>query len=234
MWERVKERVREQARGRAVWAALLAACLVVGLGGPWWARTRSLARFPVSSGDLSAGQAALAALPVRAPASSDGYERSRFGAAWADEDHNGCDTRDDVLARDLAGAVRDACTVLRGVLDDPYTGERIVFARGPGSAEVQIDHVVALADAWRTGAAQWTAARRRSFANDPANLLAVAGGANQDKGASDASAWLPPLVGYRCVYVLRQVRVKAAYGLWVTPDERGAMRRELGRCVVGR
>ncbi|ROS26134.1 HNH endonuclease family protein [Cellulomonas sp. PhB150] len=221
-------------RARWVWAALLVCCLVVGLGGPWWSRTRASAQFPVAAADLAAARAALAALPVRAPGSSDGYEREQFGAAWADEDRNGCDTRNDVLTRDLAAPVTQDCVVLRGTLDDPYTGTQIAFARGAASAAVQIDHVVALADAWQTGAASWSAARRRSFANDPANLLAVDGGANQDKGASDASAWLPPAVGYRCVYAVRQVRVKAAYGLWVTPDERSALARELGRCVIGR
>ena len=216
-----------------MWAVLLVACLVVGLGGPWWARTRALAQFPVAADDLAAARSALSALPVRDAASAETYDRSQFGQAWADEDRNGCDTRNDILARDLTGTVVEDCVVLRGTLDDPYTGTRIAFARGAGSADVQIDHVVALADAWQTGASEWTAARRRSFANDPANLLAVDGGANQDKGASDASAWLPPQVGYRCVYALRQVRVKAAYGLWVTPDERAALGRELGRCVVG-
>jgi len=94
---------------------------------------------------------------------------------------------------------------------------------------VQIDHVVALSDAWRTGAQDWDARRRAAFANDPANLLAVDGGANQDKGGSDAAQWLPTS-GYACAYVVRQVRVKAAYGLWVVPDEARAMRRTLTGC----
>ena len=97
---------------------------------------------------------------------------------------------------------------------------------------MQIDHIVALSDAWQTGAQQWTLPKREAFANDPANLLAVDGSLNQEKGAGDAATWLPPNTGYRCVYVLRQVRVKAAYGLWVTRAERDAMERELGRCAV--
>ena len=224
----------EVVRGWWVWAAVLVCCLAVGLGGPWWTRSRAAAQYPVSAPDLAAARSALADLTVRDASADDDYDRAAFGTAWADEDHNGCDTRDDILRRDLTDVVADGCTVLSGALDDPYTRTDIRFVRGPSSADVQIDHVVALADAWATGARKWSAARRRSFANDPANLLAVDGGANQDKGSSDASAWLPPSIGYRCVYAVRQVRVKAAYGLWVTPDEHAALARELGRCVVGR
>jgi hypothetical protein len=180
--------------------------------------------------------AALGSLAVHPLASDAGYDRARFGTAWADVDRNGCDTRNDVLRRDLAELAVDptthGCVVLRGTLDDPYTGRSIPFVRGPGSADVQIDHVVALDAAWRTGAQQWTATRRETFANDPANLLAVDGPANQDKGAADAAGWLPPDPGYRCVYAIRQVRVKAAYGLWVTPEERDALRRAVDGCVV--
>jgi hypothetical protein len=117
------------------------------------------------------------------------------------------------------------------VLRDPYTGRRLPFAKTAAEA-VQIDHVVALSDAWQKGAQEWTSRQREAFANDPANLLAVDGPANQEKGAGDAATWLPPQRGYRCVYALRQVRVKAAYGLWVTAAERDALNRELNGCVV--
>ena len=175
-------------------------------------------------------------IPVRALEPDDGYTRERFGQAWADVDGNGCDTRNDVLARDLADARLDpgGCLVLAGTLDDPYTGTVIAFVRGPDSATVQIDHLVALDDAWRTGARSWPAARRLGFANDPANLIAVSGDANQDKGAADASGWLPPQAGFACVYVARQLRVKAAYGLWLTPDEHAAADRALRGCAVVR
>ncbi len=216
------------------WVAVLVAGLGVGLGQPWWTDARSAARYPVSAADLAAARATLESLPVREPDPDDDYVRERFGAAWADVDGNGCDTRNDVLARDLSGTVTDpaGCRVLSGTLDDPYSGGPVAFVRGPDSADVQIDHVVALAAAWRTGARTWPAARRTAFANDPANLLAVSGDANQDKSAGDASQWLPPQAGYRCVYVVRQLRVKAAYGLWLTPDERAAAAAQLGRCVV--
>ena len=218
------------------WVVVLVVCVAVGAGVPAWTRARVAARYPVTSEDLATGRDDLRHLPVRGQAPSTGYSREQFGEAWADVDKNGCDTRDDVLARDLVAERRenDDCTVLAGTLEEPYTGERESFVRGPDSADVQIDHVVALADAWATGAQQWTADKRLAFANDPANLLAVDGPANQDKGASDAGAWLPPNAGYRCVYVLRQIRVKTAYGLWVTAAEHDALEHQLGRCVVAK
>lgn len=221
---------------RLVAVVLLVACGLVGLGGPLWQRVHASARYPVRAADLAAGRRALASLAVHGLGSDDGYSREQFGAAWSDVDRNGCDTRNDVLRRDLVDVVLDpdshGCVVLRGELDDPYTGRVIAFARGPTSAAVQIDHVVALDDAWRTGAQAWSAATRLAYANDPGVLLAVDGDANQEKGAGDASQWLPSNVGYRCVYVLRQVRIKAAYGLWVTPAEHDAMARALRGCVV--
>lgn len=178
-------------------------------------------------------QQRLARIPVREKAHGQAYRREAFGQAWADVDRNGCDTRNDVLARDLRGTVfknGQHCAVGSGVLADPYTGREISFRAGPRSKDVQIDHVVALADAWASGAQDWDAAARLRFANDPRNLLAVDGPANQEKGSADASAWLPANRGYRCAYVSRQILVKAEYGLAVTPREKEAMLRELARC----
>ena len=163
------------------------------------------------------------------------YDRQAFGQRWADTDHNGCDPRNDILARDLARptfkpGTRD-CVVLTGTLAEPYTGTTIQFQRGDkSSALVQIDHVVALADAWRSGAWQWDAQRRQEFANDPENLLAVDGAANEDKSASSADQWLPPNVAFRCDYVKRQIAVKYAYGLSVTQAEQDAMATQLTTC----
>ena len=210
---------------------VLVVCVVAGFGVPRWVAGRAAAQYPVLATDLTDGRAALAGLDVAAAGPLDGYDRAQFGPAWADTDGNGCDTRDDVLARDLVDVETsdDGCRVLRGTLDDPYTGRRIAFVRGPRSSDVQIDHVVALADAWRKGAARWDPARRLAFANDPANLRAVSAQANGAKGAADAATWLPQ-PGYRCVYVLAQVRVKAAYGLSVTSAEKAAMSRALDGC----
>jgi hypothetical protein len=151
-------------------------------------------------------------------------------------DRNGCDTRNDVLRRDLVNVVFKAgthgCVVLSGDLaPEPYSGQQQHFVRGVGtSTQVQIDHVVALGDAWQKGAQQWSAAERLAFANDPLELLAVNGGLNQQKGDGDTATWLPPNKSYRCAYVARQVSVKAKYGLWVTAAERDAMARVLGAC----
>jgi len=230
---------RGRARGgRLGWAWLvLVVAVALGAGLPVWSESRESARFPVTAADLDRARTELAGLEVKGRAPKTGYEREQFGPAWADVDRNGCDTRNDVLARDLTDVTFEAgtqdCVVLTGTLQDPYTDQVIAFERGPRSAEVQIDHVVALSDAWQKGAQQWDAETRRQFANDPANLLAVDGPANGAKGDGDAATWLPPSTGYRCAYVVRQVRVKAAYGLWVTPAEHDAMDRQLDGCTVG-
>jgi hypothetical protein len=179
--------------------------------------------------------AGLATLGVKGRAPKTGYARTKFGAAWADVDRNGCDTRDDVLRRDLTSlrfrASMGGCVVIAGVLADPYTGRSISFAKA-AAAKVQIDHVVALSDAWQTGAQQLPESTRLALANDPLNLLAVDGPANQQKGDSDAATWLPPRKAFRCAYVSRQVAVKARYHLWVTTAERDAIARTLHSCPL--
>lgn len=175
----------------------------------------------------------LATLPVKGRAPKTGYERSQFGDGW--QAVNGCDMRNIILARDLVDEiVTDDCKVQSGVLDDPYTGKKIMFVRGETTSDdVQIDHVVALSDAWQKGAQALTYEQRVGLANDPLNLLAVAGEANQKKSDSDAASWLPPNKGFRCEYVERQVRVKQKYSLWVTAAERDAIARTLSTCKTG-
>ena len=168
-------------------------------------------------------------------ASKAGYSRDQFGPAWDDVDGNKCNTRDDILRRDLTNVrfkVRThACTVISGTLNDPYTGKTIEFKRGKKtSSAVQIDHVVALSNAWQTGAQDLTAEQRRQLANDPENLLAADGPANQQKSDADAADWLPSNTAYRCTYVARQVHVKAKYKLWFTADEKKVMERVLNSC----
>ena len=177
--------------------------------------------------------AAVAHLRVKGRAPMTGYRRAQFGPAWSDVDGNHCDTRDDVLARDLRDVTYrpGGCKVATGALHDPYTGATVHFVRGvTTSTLVQIDHVVALGDAWQKGAQSWTSRRRLEFANDPLNLLAVGAAVNQAKGDGDAATWLPPRKGYRCAYVARQVAVKTRYGLWVTQAEKDAMARVLATC----
>ncbi|KSU77978.1 HNH endonuclease family protein [Pseudarthrobacter enclensis] len=173
-------------------------------------------------------------LPVKGRAGKETYTREAFGQAWLDADRNGCDTRNDILRRDLEDPVfaeGSACRVAAGHFREPYTGKAVEFRRGQGSsAEVQIDHVVALADAWQKGAQGLTPRQRENLANDPLNLIASDGPANQQKGAGDAATWLPKNKAIRCHYVARQVSVKVAYGLWVTEAERDAIKRVLGSC----
>lgn len=179
--------------------------------------------------------ALLDTLEIKGRAPKTGYERDVFGQPWLDVDRNGCDTRNDMLNRDLTDIVHTnsvPCKVQSGVLDDPYTGTTIPFLRGQDtSIDVQIDHVVALSDAWQKGAQQLTFEQRVAFANDPLNLQSTDGPTNVRKGAGDAATWLPPNTSYRCEYVARQISVKATYTLWVTQAERDAMARILGNCA---
>lgn len=176
--------------------------------------------------------AILATLPVKGKSPLTGYARTEdFGAAWLDVEGNGCDTRDDILKRDLTGITTQGCKVETGVLKDPYSGGVINFTRGVAtSSAVQIDHVVSLADAWQTGAQQLSVGQRVDLANDPINLFAVDGPTNEAKGDGDAATWLPAAKSFRCEYVAHQVGVKAAYYLWVTAAEKAAMQRVLSAC----
>ncbi len=171
-----------------------------------------------------------------------GYERERFGPAWTDEapvtwGGNDCRTREDVLRRDLRAPTlrpetpdadgRD-CVVLDGLLRDPYTGRLIEFSKSRPT-EVQIDHVIPLFFAWQLGARDWAPVKREQFANDPLNLMAVDGAANQQKGAAGPAAWLPPNRTLRCAYAVRIARVARRYALPVTRSDRDQMRRQCAR-----
>lgn len=131
------------------------------------------------------------------------YDRDCFGESWADVDNNDCDTRNDILARDLEAVELDTdnCTVLSGTLVSPYTGETIDFTRGQStSAEVPIDHVVPLSWAWQNGADEWTDEEREAFANDPENLIAVDRTSNSAKSDSGPADWMPSNDAYSCEY----------------------------------
>ena len=175
--------------------------------------------------------AALKVLPVKTWANHSGYSRDQFGDGWGDI--GACDTRNYILKRDLKGIVMragEACIVASGTLNDPYTGKIIKFVRGvKTSLAVQIDHVVALSNAWSTGAQQLSYATRVQLANDPLELLAVDGPTNQSKSDSDAASWLPR-AAYRCAYVSRQIAVKRKYHLWVTAAEKAAISGVLATC----
>lgn len=161
------------------------------------------------------------------------YERMEFGARWSDIDHNGCDTRNDILKRDLTDVVFKAgtndCVVIAGILDDSFTGATIVFAKAEASA-VQIDHTVPLSWAWRNGASQWSAEKRLQFANDPLNLSAVDGRANASKGDRGPADWRPSNAEYHCEYLAHFVLVLKTYELSIDSRDRQATRRQLAGC----
>lgn len=197
------------------------------------ASTSSTSPVQAAPGSSGMALAALETIPVKGRAPGTGYDRDRFGPAWADTDHNGCDQRNDMLGRDMTDVVFEAgtkdCVVTSGVLADQYTGTTIEFVKG-GDALVDIDHVVALGNAWETGAQTIGEEDRRQFANDPLNLLSVDGPANRQKGDSDAATWLPSNTGFRCHYVALQTAVKQKYGLWMTAAEHDAIGRVLASC----
>lgn len=183
---------------------------------------------PVSENAKGEALVALETLPVKGRASKTGYERSQFGDGWATV--NGCSTRDIILYRDLINVqLENECKVTTGTLNDPYTGAVISFSKESASA-VQIDHVIALSDAWQKGAQELSIEQRKQLANDPLELLAVDGPANQQKSDGDAATWLPKNKAFRCEYIARQIAVKVKYTLWVTAAEKDAMMNVLGTC----
>ena len=192
---------------------------------------------PASAAESAPGVAlaVLETLPVKGRAPKTGYSRAAFGQSWADVDRNGCDTRNDILKRDMTSIVFKPktrnCVVLSGTLIDRYSGEMINFVRGNvSSMEVQIDHVVALSNSWQTGAFKLSIAQRTALANDPLNLFAVKGRLNLQKSDGDAATWVPPLKSFRCAYVAQQIAVKAKYSLWVVAPEKAAMSAILSQC----
>lgn len=192
---------------------------------------------PASAAESAPGVAlaVLETLPVKGRAPKTGYSRAAFGQSWADVDRNGCDTRNDILKRDMTSIVFKPktrnCVVLSGTLTDRYSGEMINFVRGNvSSMEVQIDHVVALSNSWQTGAFKLSIAQRTALANDPLNLFAVKGRLNLQKSDGDAATWVPPLKSFRCAYVAQQIAVKAKYSLWVVAPEKAAMLAILAQC----
>ncbi|SFR15519.1 Protein of unknown function [Lentzea waywayandensis] len=209
---------------------LLTGCSALPLSSPG----PQVDRVPTGTLDAATARTSLAALPVAVPGRMDGYVRDCsdgkacvFGQPWFDTDGDGCDQRSQVLARDLTEVERKPgrCGVQSGNLDDPYTGTRI-----SGTSKIQIDHVVPLAEMWRSGASAWTPEQRLAAANDLRNLVAVSGKVNQSKSDKTPDEWMPPNTGYTCSYGRIYVTVKAAYGLSVAAAERSALESALTTC----
>ena len=182
--------------------------------------------------DTTDALTALNKLEVKGRAPKTGYARSQF-PHWSDPDRNGCDARNDTLKRDLTNITFKAgtrdCKVIAGQLLDPFSGKVLTFSTT--KVVIDIDHVVALSNAWQTGAAYFDKNTRLLIANDPINLLAVDAKLNRQKGDGDAATWLPLNKSFRCEYVARQVAVKSKYKLWVTEPEKVAITKILSNCV---
>lgn len=182
-----------------------------------------------ASGDEARARKDLSGLRVASEGDGGGYERDKFGTRWKDTDHNGCDQRNDVLARDLMKVEKKGdCVVMAGRLDDPYSGKKITFAKKDAS-EVQIDHVYPLALAWRMGASRWSEDERERFANDHGNLLAVWGVPNQQKSDSGPGEW-KPRKSFQCTYAVKYIAVAKEYSLPITRADRTALQNFLERC----
>lgn len=187
---------------------------------------------PVSE-DVVLASTVLEKLAIKGRAPKTGYDRNeQFYKTWPTID--GCNLRQRIIKRELGNSATldsDNCTVLAGEFDEPYTGQHLIFyQKSDFSRQIQIDHVVALSDAWQKGAQQLTSEERYSLATDPLNLLAVDSNTNQQKSDGDAATWLPSNKRFRCQYVARQVSVKYKYHLWVTQAEHDAIGRILQTC----
>jgi len=220
-------------QAQKIWRVLISVAVVLGIGASLIVSSDqgwSAIETPRSTQVTGAAADVLETLAVKGRAPKTDYSRQQFGDGWVS--NAGCDTRNDILARDLKNTVRnEKCQVVSGVLEDPYTAEVVTFTRGANSSsDVQIDHVVALSDAWQKGAQQLSFSEREALANDPLELLAVSGAANQQKSDGDAATWLPSNKSFRCQYVARQIAVKKKYMLWVTTSEKEAIRSVLAEC----
>ncbi|GGF28064.1 HNH endonuclease family protein [Williamsia phyllosphaerae] len=227
---------RLDVRTWAILVAFTVVCVLVAV-----IATRPTTRAPIDV-DVAGAVAALTQVPVLPErARPGGYDRAAFGSAWADSSDaqdagNGCDTRNDVLDRDLHDKTYVAVAscpraVQTGELRSPYSGEWIDFRRGrTGGAAIQIDHIVPLAYAWDMGASRWDPALRLRFANDPGNLVAVDGPSNQDKSDSPPSVWMPRRTAFACQYAVQFIRVVSTYRLAVDAPSVPVLRRSLRRC----
>jgi hypothetical protein len=169
------------------------------------------------------------------------YRRDAFGEAWTDDNaapggHNGCDSRNDILDRDLVDKTyvsikRCPNAVATGTLHDPYTNDVIAFVRGEKTgAAVQIEHIVPLAYAWDLGAWNWTDEMRVRFANDPAELLAIGGQVNEDKSDKEPAVWMPPNTAFHCQYAMQFIAVLRGYGLPVDAPSAAVLREAAETC----
>jgi len=212
----------------AVALAVLAGCQTGPLDNPSGTRPGLAA---TAAARQTTARAVIAGVTTAGRGPRTGYSRDQFGPSWTDDvslpfGHNGCDTRNDMLRRDLLSVTTrpgtHECVIVSGRLLDPYTAKTIIFAKAQAT-KVQIDHVIPLSYAWQLGAARWTTEQRTDFANDPLNLLAVDGPTNESKGDAGPASWLPPNKAVRCSYVVRFAQVARRYRLPVTAADKTMM-----------
>ncbi|WP_409434586.1 HNH endonuclease family protein [Mycobacterium sp. SMC-14] len=235
------------SRKALLWLAVVAVLAVVVAYQTVSAVGRSSRALAAQAGmpTVAAGTDVLAGITV-VPARTHRYDYRRplFGDAWDDDNdapggHNGCDTRNDILNRDLVDIThvstkRCADAVATGTLHDPYTNAVVAFTRGAKIGEaVQIDHIVPLAYAWDMGASAWPYRQRVRFANDPANLLAVAGQGNQDKGDAGPGQWMPPNKSFACQYAVAYISVLRGYALRLDQPSADVLREAAATCPTG-
>ncbi|AFM16656.1 protein of unknown function (DUF1994) [Mycolicibacterium chubuense NBB4] len=234
------------SRKQTLWltvAAVLSVIVAVQVTSAPQSPSRFIAQADIPT--VAPGVDVLAGIPeIPARIRSYDYRRDAFGDAWTDDNtapggHNGCDTRNDILDRDLVDKTyvaisRCPTAVATGTLRDPYTSDTVPFMRGSQvGAAVQIDHIVPLALAWDLGARSWPEPMRVRFANDPANLLAVEGRANQDKGDKEPALWMPPNAAFGCQYAMQYLAVLRGYGLPVDAPSVPVLRQATGTCPRG-
>ncbi len=212
--------------GRAVHRAAVTAATVIVGAGVLVAGAGPASATPPGIPSKATAQSQLNALTVRAEGSMSGYSRDKF-PHWITISGT-CNTREQVLKRDGTSVVVDsACAATSGRWYSPYDG-----ATWYAASDVDIDHVVPLAEAWRSGASSWTTSRRQSFANDLSRpqLIAVTDNVNQAKGDQDPSTWQPPRSAYRCTYSKMWITVKYSYGLTLQSSEKTALQSMLNTC----
>ncbi|MGI9124779.1 MAG: HNH endonuclease family protein [Mycobacterium sp.] len=232
-------------RPELLWLAAFAAIAVLVAGQVVMGAGRPTLTAHASAPTVKAGIDVLSGVRVVGRRIRGGdYRRGAFGEAWDDDTgapggHNGCDTRNDILRRDLVETTtvatkRCATAVATGTLHDPYTNATVGFVRGNQvGAAVQIDHIVPLAFAWDMGARDWPEQLRHRFANDPANLLAVEGNANQDKGDQPPGTWMPPNAAFHCQYALQFIEVVRGYRLAVDEPSAQHLQQATQSCPAG-
>ncbi|MEU4420453.1 HNH endonuclease family protein [Actinoplanes sp. NPDC024001] len=215
-------RMHLSARPRLV-AGLLAGAIAAAIG----LTTTPAQAAPTGIPAKSTAQTYLNALTVKAEANASSYDRDLF-PHWITIS-GACNTRETVLKRDGVNVVTSsACAATSGSWFSPYDG-----ATWTAAADVDIDHVVPLAEAWRSGASAWTTSKRQSFANDLTRpqLIAVTDNVNQAKGDQDPSTWQPSVSSYRCTYARMWIAVKHHWALSVQSSEKSALQSMLSTCA---